>query len=162
MLQFAHALCLQSRRTSAFVFSTELRDVTRALRERDRAGRRLPGLGEAWGGGTRIGDNLLAFVREHGARLLSPETVVLIFSDGLDVGGLDRLERAMRQLRSRSAGVVWLHPHAGAQRFTPSARGMRTALPFLDALLPANDERDFTALARMRCERARIAVAKRS
>jgi uncharacterized protein len=147
-LQFAHALCLQSPRTSAFVFSTALRDVTRVLRERDRAGQSLPELGEAWGGGTRIGDNLATFVREHGARLLSPETLILIFSDGLDVGGLDRLERAMRELRARSAGVVWLHPHAGAQGFTPSAHGMRTALPYLTALLPARDERDFTAFAR--------------
>jgi uncharacterized protein len=149
MLQFAHALCLLSRRASAFVFSTALHDVTRALRERDRAGRSLPDLGEAWGGGTRIGDNLLAFVREHGARLLSPETIVLIFSDGLDVGGLDRLGRAMRELRARSAAVVWLNPHAGAAGFTPSARGMRAALPYLTALLPARNERDFTQLPRI-------------
>jgi uncharacterized protein with von Willebrand factor type A (vWA) domain len=148
MLQFAHALCLQSRRASAFVFSTALREVTRELRDRDRAGRPLPDLHEAWGGGTRIGDNLLAFVRKYGARLLSPQTVVLIFSDGLDVGGLDALERAMRELRARSAGVVWLNPHAGAPHFTPSARGMRTALPYLSALLPAREERDFTKLAR--------------
>ena len=149
MLQFAHALCLLSVRATAFVFSTALRDVTRALRERDLPGRTLPELREAWGGGTRIGDNLLAFVRDHGARLLSPETIVLIFSDGLDVGGLDHLARAMRELRERSAGVVWLNPHAGGAGFTPSARGMRAALPYLTALLPARDERDFTHLARV-------------
>jgi uncharacterized protein with von Willebrand factor type A (vWA) domain len=147
MLQFAYALCQRSRRASAFVFSTVLREVTRELRERDRAGRRLPELGEAWGGGTRIGDNLLAFVREHGARLLSPETLVFVFSDGLDVGGLDRLERAMRDLRARSAGVIWLNPHAGAPGFTPSARGMRAALPYITALCPARDARDFGALS---------------
>jgi uncharacterized protein len=149
MLQFAYALCQQSRRANAFVFSTALRDVTRVLRERDRAGRSLPELGEAWGGGTRIGDNLTTFVREHGARLLSPETVVLIFSDGLDVGGLDRLERAMRELRTRSAGIIWLNPHAGATGFTPSARGMRAALPNLAALHSASNEHDFTDLPRI-------------
>jgi hypothetical protein len=87
-------------------------------------------------------------LRNHGARLLSPETVVVIFSDGLDVGELDRLERTMRELRARSGGIVWLNPHAGAPHFTPSARGMRTALPHLSALLPARDERDFVSLAR--------------
>jgi uncharacterized protein len=148
MLQFAHALCLQSPRASAFVFSTALRDLTRTLRERDCAGRSLPELGEAWGGGTRIGENLATFVREHGARLLSPETVVLIFSDGLDGGGLDQLQRTMRELRARSAGIIWLNPHAGASSFSPSARGMRTALPYLAALLPARDEHDFTELPR--------------
>ncbi|MEA2720089.1 MAG: uncharacterized protein QOJ39_1953 [Candidatus Eremiobacteraeota bacterium] len=158
MLQFAYALVQRSRRANAFVFSTALRDITRTLRENDvartprgehRAERPLGDLGEAWGGGTRIGDNLLAFVREHGARLLSPQTLVFIFSDGLDVGHLDRLERALRELRARSAGIVWLHPHANARAFEPSARGMRTALPYIAALHPAREEADFGDLARM-------------
>jgi uncharacterized protein len=154
MLQFAGALAQRSRRANVFVFSTALREVTRELRDLTRelheGGRalRLTNLGEAWGGGTRIGDNLAAFVREHGARLLSPETLVFIFSDGLDVGALDRLDRAMRELRARSAGVIWLNPHAGAPGFTPSARGMRTALPHLAALEPARDALDFAALVR--------------
>ena len=148
MLQFAYALVQRSRRANVFVFSTALRDITRTLREQGRAGRSLGELGEAWGGGTRIGDNLLAFVREHGARLLSPETLVFIFSDGLDIGNLDRLDRAMRELRARSAGIVWLHPHANAHAFAPSARGMRAALPYIAALLPARDQTDFADLAR--------------
>ncbi|HTD32931.1 MAG TPA: VWA domain-containing protein [Candidatus Elarobacter sp.] len=146
MLQFAYALVQRSRRAHAFVFSTALRDVTAELRERG-APPALRDLGEAWGGGTRIGDNLLAFVREHGSRLLSPETVVFVFSDGLDVGNLDRLERAMRELRSRAAAIVWLNPHAGTPGFAPAARGMRTALPYLTMLRPARDEADFAALA---------------
>lgn len=159
MLQFAYALVQRSRRANAFVFSTALSDVTRTLRERDRAGRALGDLGEAWGGGTRIGDNLLEFVREHGARLLSPQTVVFLFSDGLDVGHLDRLERAMRELRARAAGVVWLHPHAGSAVFAPSARGMSIALPYVAALRPARDEADFADLARTLGRR--LAVAPR-
>jgi uncharacterized protein with von Willebrand factor type A (vWA) domain len=148
MLQFAYAMVQRSRRANAFVFSTELRDVTRALREKDRVGRPLAGMGDAWGGGTRIGDNLAAFVREHGARLLSPRTVVFIFSDGLDVGSLDRLARAMRELRARSAAVVWLNPHAGSPDFAPTARGMRVALPFVSALRPGRLGDDFANLAR--------------
>jgi uncharacterized protein with von Willebrand factor type A (vWA) domain len=81
-------------------------------------------------------------------RLLSPETLVFIYSDGLDVGALDRLDRAMRELRSRSAGVVWLNPHAGESGFAPIARGMRAALPYLAALRPAADADDFAELAR--------------
>ena len=148
MLQFAYALVQRTRRANAFVFSTDLRDVTRTLREPDRAGRPLGDLGEAWGGGTRIGDNLLTFIREHGARLLSPQTMVFIFSDGLDVGNLDRLERAMRELRTRSAGIIWLHPHASSADFAPTAHGIRTALPYIAELCPARDESDFANLAR--------------
>ena len=160
MLQFAYALVQRSRRANAFVFSTALRDVTPVLRERNRAGRALGDLGEAWGGGTRIGDNLLQFVREHGARLLSPQTLVFLFSDGLDVGHLDRLERAMRELRARSAGVVWLHPHAGSAAFAPSARGMRVALPYVAALRPARDETDFADLARTLPRRLAVAHSR--
>jgi len=147
MLQFAHALLRRSRRASAFVFSTGLREVTKALREPDCAGRSLDDLGDAWGGGTRIGDNLRTFLREHGTRLLSPETLVFIFSDGLDAGQLDRLESALRELRGRCAGIVWLHPHAGSPNFAPSARGMQVALPYVSMLCAAGDAADFAKLA---------------
>jgi uncharacterized protein len=147
MLQFACALVRCSRRANAFVFSTDLREVTRALRERDRPGRPFDDLGEAWGGGTRIGDSLRAFLRDHGMRLLSRETLVFIFSDGLDVGNLERLEHAMRELHGRCAGIVWLHPHAGAAHFVPTAGGMQVALRYISSLQSARDEPDFAALA---------------
>jgi uncharacterized protein with von Willebrand factor type A (vWA) domain len=148
MLQFAYALCQRTRRANAFVFSTGLREITATLRDKQLPGRTLPDLGDAWGGGTRIGENLQAFVREYGPRLLSPETLVLIFSDGLDVGDLDRLDGALRELRRRSAGIVWLNPQAGSPSFAPSAGGMRVALPYLAALRPARDESDFADLPR--------------
>jgi uncharacterized protein with von Willebrand factor type A (vWA) domain len=157
MLQFAYALCQRSTHTHAFAFSTALREITSDLREPGRSGRPLPGLNEAWGGGTRIGASLLEFVRTHGARLLNDETVVLIFSDGLDAGDLDALERAMRAIRTRSAGVIWLHPHAAGRGFNPTAAGMRTALPYLTLLAPARDAQDFAELA----HRLRAAVALR-
>jgi uncharacterized protein with von Willebrand factor type A (vWA) domain len=147
LLQFAHALCRHTPRAHAFVFSTELRDVTKPLREPDRPGRPLDDLGESWGGGTRIGASLAGFAERYGPRLLSAETIVFVASDGLDVGEIDRLERAMRTLRGRSAALIWLHPHAGVRGFTPSARGMRAALPYLDALVPAGGATDLVALA---------------
>ncbi len=148
MLQFACALCRRSPRAHAFAFSTGLREISAELREPGRADRPLSGLAEAWGGGTRIGASLLAFVRAHGAPMLDDETLVLIFSDGLDAGDLAALERAMRALRARSAGVVWLHPHAAGRGFTPTAAGMRTALPYVTLLAPARDADDFAELAR--------------
>jgi uncharacterized protein with von Willebrand factor type A (vWA) domain len=64
-------------------------------------------------------------------------TLVVIVSDGLDLGDLDLLTSAMEMLRLRSAGIVWLNPHAGSRGFTPSAGGMRRALPYLTTLAPA-------------------------
>jgi hypothetical protein len=146
MLRFAHALCRRTRRARAFVFSTALREITDALRDPRAPSTGLPPLDDAWGGGTRIGANLEAFTRGPYARLVRADTIVVIFSDGLDVGDLDALERALRALRGRAAAVVWLHPQAGTPGFAPESGGMRRALPFLSALLPAAADDDLAAL----------------
>jgi uncharacterized protein with von Willebrand factor type A (vWA) domain len=153
-LQFAHALLRRTRRAHAFVFSTAMREVTGALRDRRQTGRALSDLGEAWGGGTRLGANLAAFVRGPGRVLLRPDTVVLIVSDGLDSGDTAGLERAMRTLHRRST-VVWLHPRAGTLDFHPSASGMRAALPSVDLLAAAGDRADMIRLARTMARRVR-------
>jgi uncharacterized protein with von Willebrand factor type A (vWA) domain len=153
-LQFAHALLRRTLRAHAFVFSTALRDVSAALRDRRQTGHPLRELGEAWGGGTRLGANLAAFVRGPGSVLLRSDTVVLIVSDGLDSGDAAGLERAMRALHKRST-VVWLHPRAGTPDFAPSASGMRAALPSVDLLVPAGERADFIRLARTMARRVR-------
>lgn len=148
LLQFAYALCQRSHRTSVFVFSTALREITRDLRKTTHeAMHPLHALGEAWGGGTRIGACLLDFVRTRGSRL-DADTLVIIASDGLDVGDIAHLERAMREISRRCAGIIWLNPYAGARGFTPSARGMQTALPYICALLDSNDLRSVRTAAR--------------
>ena len=131
-LQVAHALCRRTLRASAFVFSTALREITRELRH-SRLGEPLAAAGEAWGGGTRIGASLNAFVRNFSSRL-DDHTLVIVVSDGLDVGDLDQLDHAMRELARRSAAVVWVNPHAAEPGFTPTSRGMQTALPYLTSL----------------------------
>ncbi len=130
MLQFAYALCKRSRRAAAFIFSTELREVTRKLRDASRSEYRLDDLGEAWGGGTRIGSSLIEFLRKYAGRL-SDQTFVIIVSDGLDVGEIPRLQRAMRELARRCAAIAWLNPDAALPGYTPSARGMAAALPYV-------------------------------
>jgi uncharacterized protein with von Willebrand factor type A (vWA) domain len=154
MLQFAYALCRRTRRASVFLFSTKLRDVTRKLRDAGRGGRyRLDDLGEAWGGGTRIGASLAECVRKHGAHL-SDRTFVIVISDGLDVGDISQLKDAMRELRRRCAAIAWVNPHAGEPGFTPSASGMQAALPYLNMLAPLDE---LGALARLR-RRERVAA----
>jgi uncharacterized protein len=148
MLQFALALCRRTRRADAFLFSTELRDVTRDLRDAAlRGSYRLGGLHEAWGGGTRIGANLSAFVRRFGSRLTS-QTFVIIFSDGLDAGEIPDLERAMREIGRRSAAIAWINPHAGEPGYASSARGMQAALPYVDVFVGMDDFNALSAIAR--------------
>ena len=147
IVAFARALCARTRRCDVFFFSTALRDVTRAFREREPEGAILPDLGPAWGGGTKIGTSLANFVDEHGMRALTRDTIAIVFSDGLDVGNVRELERAMRELERRSAGVIWLNPHAASPGFAPAARGMRAALPFVSILGAAPDAASFERLA---------------
>ncbi len=143
---FAAALCERSARAHAFVFSTALREVTRELRDAMSHSTDLAALGEAWGGGTKIGTNLARFVSDYGPHLLSPDTLTIIFSDGLDAGDIPQLERALREIDRRSAGIVWLNPHAAAPGFTPSARGMQAARRYIMLLDCADDARGFARL----------------
>ncbi len=140
MLQFAHALCRRTRRASVFVFSTQLQDVTPELRAAGRNGsyRLLAELGEAWGGGTRIGASLSEFVRRYAARL-SDQTFVIVISDGLDVGDVAPLKRAMHEIARRSASIAWVNPHAGEPGYAPTAGGMQAALPYVTTLSSLED-----------------------
>lgn len=148
LLQFAHALSQRSSRVEVFLFSTELKRVSASLRRAKRQAPNLTDLGEAWGGGTRIGACLHAFTQQYGVGLLDRDTVVIIASDGLDTGELGPLEAAMRELHRRAASVVWLNPLLSTKGYEPSAGGMKTALPFIDTFTTAEDAESFAELAR--------------
>jgi uncharacterized protein len=148
LLQFAHALSQRSSRVEVFVFSTELKRVSSSLRRSKGQAPSLTDLGEAWGGGTRIGSSLHSFTQQYGMGLLDRDTVVIIASDGLDTGELKPLELAMRELHRRAASVVWLNPLLSTKGYEPSAGGMKTALPFIDTFATAEDSESFVELAR--------------
>ncbi|MHB8148200.1 MAG: vWA domain-containing protein [Vulcanimicrobiaceae bacterium] len=146
LLQFAYTLGRATRRARIYAFSTGLHDLTRSLQSA-RPGTELSSLGESWGGGTRIGASLTCFLRDHGMRVLDDQTLVIIASDGLDASEGLQLERSMREIRRRSAGIVWLNPHARSHGFAPSAGGMRSAAPFIDVLDALRTARDVDRIA---------------
>ncbi|WP_019587268.1 vWA domain-containing protein [Deinococcus apachensis] len=146
LLRFAQALHLRSRRVEVYAFSTGLTRLTPLLRRAPPGGPlTLPDLGEAWGGGTRIGENLLRLTRGERARV-SRDTAVLILSDGLDTGEPETLTRALRDLRARAGLIVWLSPLAALPGYQPVQRAVQAALPHLDAFLPAGGLEDLRAL----------------
>lgn len=152
LLRFAYALHLRSRRVEVYSFSTELTRLTPLLRAtQPGAALNLPELGGAWGGGTRIGENLLRLTRanETGGRApVTRDTAVFILSDGLETGDPELVGRALRDLRHRAGLVVWLSPLAGLPEYQPLQRAIVAALPYLDALLPAASSADLLALPR--------------
>jgi uncharacterized protein with von Willebrand factor type A (vWA) domain len=149
-LQMAVALASATMRVEVFTFSTGLQRVTDEVR-RAAAGevRRLDRLHRAWAGGTAIGTCLRDFLRRFGERMVGGETVVMIASDGLDVGMPDVLRDAMRELHRRSAGVVWLNPLLETEGYEPIAAGMSAARPYITTFASINDQAGFARLSRV-------------
>jgi uncharacterized protein with von Willebrand factor type A (vWA) domain len=147
LVQFLFAVQSELRGVSTFVFSTRLHDVTHLLKTRsfDEALSRLSRDVDAWSGGTSIGRCLLQFERHYARMRVDSRTVVVIISDGWERGDTDQLRAAMAGLKRRARRVLWLNPLLGHPEYRPLARGMATALPYVDAFLPAHS---IDALAR--------------
>jgi uncharacterized protein with von Willebrand factor type A (vWA) domain len=149
-LQIAIALASATLRLEVFTFSTGLERVTDDVR-RAAAGevRRLGHLQHAWAGGTAIGACLRDFLQGFGERMVGRDTVVLIASDGLDVGVTDILRDAMRELHRRSAAVVWLNPLLATEGYEPTAAGMSAARPFITTFASVPDQVGLAQLSRL-------------
>lgn len=141
LLAFVLSLGRVVRTAEVFAFNTTLTRITRWL-VRGRIGATLDRLAAEvpdWSGGTRIGDCLSIFVRDYLRTLVTPRTVVVMLSDGLDRGDPDIVRSAMRSIHHAARRVIWLNPLMGDPRYEPSARGMHAALPFIDQLAPAHN-----------------------
>jgi len=140
LLAFILTLKRVVKHIEVFAFNTSLTRLTPWLsrgRIRQTLDRLVAGVPD-WSGGTRIGACLTDFVSRHlGA--VDARTDVVILSDGLDCGDPDVLARAMRAVRRRARAVIWLNPLLGDERYRPEARGMATALPFVDRFAPAHN-----------------------
>jgi uncharacterized protein len=134
LVMFAHGALRSGRRVEAFCFGTRLTRVTRSLgtADADEALARAAADVVDWDGGTRIGESLKTFLDEHGHSGLARGAVVLICSDGLEVGDPELLETQMARLSRLAYRVVWLNPLREDPAYEPLARGMKAALPHVD------------------------------
>jgi uncharacterized protein with von Willebrand factor type A (vWA) domain len=140
----------RDRDVESFVFSTRLTRLTPWL-SASHVDHALDSLGTRvhdWSGGTRIGECLDEFVREHGRSLLGQRTVMVILSDGLDRGDVKLLERAMRAMHRKARKVIWLNPLLSSSQYEPAARGMRAALPHIDIFAPGHNLESLLELER--------------
>ena len=137
LLLFAHAAVRTDARWEAFCFGTRLTRVTDALAgaSTDDALRRASAEVFDWSGGTRIGDAVRGLSETQVAR----GAVVVICSDGLDVGDPDVLRDAMARLARLAHRVIWLNPLKEDPAYEPLARGMQAALPHVDAFLSGHN-----------------------
>jgi len=147
-LRFIHGVLDEFREAEAFLFHTRLAHVSGAMKEKDaaRALDRLSLLAQGAGGGTRIGESLQTFNRWHAARVIHSRTVAMIVSDGYETGDAALLGREMAALAKRCRRIVWLNPMMAWQGYSPEAKGIKAALPYVDLYAPANTLASLTAL----------------
>jgi len=149
LLHFAHALTWRHQRVEAFLFATGLTRVTRQLRAA-RPASALAGVARSvpdWSGGTRIGAAIREFHQRWARRVLNGGAVVLLISDGWDLGDPEELRDQIARLQRRCHRLVWLNPLIGTLDYAPLTRGLQAALPYVDDFLPARTLRNLADLA---------------
>ncbi|WP_153731529.1 vWA domain-containing protein [Sporosarcina obsidiansis] len=146
-LQFAYAMTKCTNNVEVFLFSTKLRRVTDQFKRTKQD--EFPVLTikrNEWGGGTCIGESLYSFVQQYGM-YVKKNTIVFIASDGLDAGAIDHLQSAMKEIHQRTSAVIWLNPLLNIEGYEPIARGMQTALPYIDLFSAVTTASSFQQLA---------------
>ena len=153
----AHAVLREHRQTSVLCFGTRLTDATRALsvRDPDEALRRAAAEVVDWEGGTRIGEALKDFLARSGHRGAARGAVVVVCSDGLDVGDPELLRAQMERLSRLAHRVVWLNPLKQDPAYEPLARGMAAALPYIDVFASGHSLESLEAVAAALSSRSR-------
>jgi uncharacterized protein len=129
--------------SEAFVFATRLTRLTRqlSLTHPDIAYRKAAEAAPDWSGGTRIGSALKSFIDDYGRRGLARGAVVVIVSDGWEVGDPELVRRSMEQLSRLAFRVIWVNPRKAARGYQPLVGGMAAALPYVDTFVSGHSLR---------------------
>jgi uncharacterized protein with von Willebrand factor type A (vWA) domain len=137
-------------KAEVFAFSTSLARLTFMLHHLtiDQALELIAKDVPDWSGGTKIGFSLHQFTETYGQKLLTRRTVVVILSDGWDLGAKELLRREMALINQKADSVVWLNPLAGNPDYRPVCHGMQVALPYVDYFLPADSLENLKKVAR--------------
>jgi uncharacterized protein with von Willebrand factor type A (vWA) domain len=148
MLLYMHAARSAGSRVETFAFGTRLTRLTPELGSRDAETAFTAAAARVidWSGGTRIGESLKAYNDEWGRRALTRGAVVVILSDGWELGDTKLVGREMERLARQAFAVVWVNPLKGHPEYEPQAGGMRAALPYIDRFLPGHNIASLEAL----------------
>ncbi|MEQ9300200.1 MAG: VWA domain-containing protein [Cyclobacteriaceae bacterium] len=128
-----------------YAFSTSLYDVSKPLQSRDLQGalKALTTKVEGWSGGTNMGASIGQLLSGKGNRYLHGKTFVFVVSDGWDGGDIGQLDKSLRKLKSRVNKLIWINPVAQSTNYSPEVLGMKTALPYVDYLIPSMEVSGF-------------------
>lgn len=147
-LPWLHTLRSKWTRLGVFPFATRMADVTAALRAPYPVARAiLADVENLWSGGTNIGFALQEWIRNYGDQWLRSDTLLLILSDGWDVGAPEDIANALHLVRSRDTRIVWANPWMGTPGFEPKTRALQAALPYLERMVPSSTVADLIRFA---------------
>ncbi len=149
LVQYARVSAVARRSVRAFVFATQLTDLTPLLRRAGDEGlmAAITANVRDYGGGTRIGGSLRSFNDRYAQRGAARGGTVVILSDGWEREDPELLRREMERLRRLTRRIVWVNPHKRHVAYEPLAKGMAAALPFVDAFLSGHNLRTLDAVA---------------
>lgn len=148
LLIFGHAALAADQRWEVFSFGTRLTRLTGVLRGRnvDQALADAAHAAVDWDGGTRIGLALRGLLDDRRGGTVRG-AVVVICSDGLDVGEPELVSLQMARLHRLAHRVVWVNPLRENPEYAPLARGMAAALPHVDHFASGHNFAELEALA---------------
>jgi len=149
-LLFGHSALRAGLPWTAYCFGTRVTEVTGCLRARAPEVALAAVADEVadFDGGTRIADGLARMLgagsMRPGARIRG--ALVIVVSDGLEIGDPAELGRRMEDLRRLAHRVIWLNPLKSTPGYAPIAGGMAAALPSVDYFASADSLEAFMAL----------------
>ncbi len=146
--RFVHAVTAHFAKTEAFIFHTQLVQITSTLKTADpmKLMEKMALISQGWSGGTRIGELLAAFNDRHASAALGSRSLAIIVSDGFDTGPAEQLAAELARLKRRTKRLVWLNPLLGRASYKPRAAAMAAALPHIDLFAPAHNLESLAAL----------------
>ncbi|MDT9594022.1 VWA domain-containing protein [Nocardioides zeae] len=136
-LLLGHALVRSAPGSEVFSIGTRLTRLTGALGAGDpqRSVEAVAQRVADWSGGTRLGDQVKAFLDGWGCRGLARGAVVVVLSDGWERGDATLLGEQMARLQRLAHRVVWVNPNRARPGYEPATAGLRAALPHVDAFV---------------------------
>jgi uncharacterized protein with von Willebrand factor type A (vWA) domain len=151
LLRFAHVVTRRNPSgTEVFSIGTRLTRVSRQLRQRDprQALKDASAAVPDFAGGTRLGDNVKAFLDRRGQRGMARQATVVIFSDGWERGDPAALAGQVARLRRVAHAVLWVNPHVGKPGYAPVQSGIAAVLPHVDRLVSGHSMAALESLLR--------------
>lgn len=134
--QFMFAFKKVYPKIDIYVFSSDISKISNELKGSD-FHKTMQNLGEIvphWWGGTKIGYCLDKFVSRNFNQKIDLKTIVMVVSDGLDTGDIEKLSISLKTIKKRAKAIIWINPLAGNLNYKPSTAAMQAALPYLNLL----------------------------